>query len=393
MVRRVKNQLPNPASRTPTGSREVTPEPDIPALFAAPTTLAERHHRVPSTDLTFLQHLAQELRKDETAVLHYHSGEGISVVVTDKGRRAYYVKKLKDGKEKKVPTELLFVGEVGAISDGTALGAFGSSTEGQGIVRWRFPSSLATLGQLATCDSIVGNEEANESKFHPGWDALVAGKRIFSTEFLYSHSKDPDVPRDIITLQTEGLYGYPERGEITEKTLATPQKQRHARNTVGGSATATPEQDVVMEDAAAAPLVVQKAGTTYPRAFMPGADSLTSQGPRIRQFKILDVDGTTIPPWEMADKFTPGTLVRATATPTCWIFTKPGSVDKRYMLIIKSLQVIAPVETPAEDHLPVSVPVARTVGVKRKADDDDSDDEASTFQTFGSPPAKKPRAQ
>ncbi|KAJ7052413.1 hypothetical protein C8F01DRAFT_1376060, partial [Mycena amicta] len=159
--------------------------------------------------------------------LHYHSGESISVVVTDKGGRSYFRNKRgKDGKDTKVPAELLFVGEVGAISDGTALGAFGSSTEGQGIVRWRFrltpiqaaPESLRScyLGQLATCDSIVENEEANKSKFHPGWDALVSGKRVFSTDFLYSHTKDPEVPRDIITLQTEGLYRYPGRGELLE---------------------------------------------------------------------------------------------------------------------------------------------------------------------------------
>lgn len=61
---------------------------------------------------------------------------------------------------------------------------------------------------------------------------------------------------------------------------------------------------------------------------MPGATDLIHQNPRIRQFDIRDVDGSIIPPWAMAEKLTPGTMVRVVVVPNCFIFNNAKSVDK-----------------------------------------------------------------
>lgn len=62
------------------------------------------------------------------------------------------------------------------------------------------------------------------------------------------------------------------------------------------------------------------------------------------------------------------------------------------MLIMKSLQIIAPVETEAEDHMGTLFAPARDIKGKRKADDDDEDNgPGSSFQTFGASPSKKAR--
>ncbi|KAJ7052414.1 hypothetical protein C8F01DRAFT_1090631 [Mycena amicta] len=197
------------------------------------------------------------------------------------------------------------------------------------------------------------------SLFHPAlaFSVIVGGDGERSRTSFDTTTK---IPINHGATKTQSLH-YPPAEEVDAstpqvvKTPATPQKQRRARNTVDSPATATPapEQDVVMDDAPS--LVVQKRDGRQVQA--------RNAGPRDGYPDLLDLHQA----WEC------------------------GQAIQRYMLIIKSLQIIAPVETAAEDRLPVSVPVARAVGVKRKADNADSDDEGSTFQPFGSSPAKKAR--
>ncbi|KAJ7195758.1 hypothetical protein GGX14DRAFT_403722 [Mycena pura] len=129
-------------------------------------------------------------------------------VVTEKDGRSYYVKKRKDGKEIRVPAELLFCrrsrfyGRNGTGSHGFGDFLLVSSTDGQGIICWRFrltcvqeaPDCLkyCYLAQLSALDSIVGNEEANEPKIHPGWEVLVNG--ICSVALPSSSSPTAKIP-------------------------------------------------------------------------------------------------------------------------------------------------------------------------------------------------------
>ncbi|KAJ7048762.1 hypothetical protein C8F01DRAFT_1188472 [Mycena amicta] len=405
--RKVKNSLP--VFTTPTGSREVTPEPrSLPVLTGAPTTFAERHHLVPDTHATFLEHLCLQWEKDPKAAVRFQTGEGVMTVITENGGRAYFFpKQAENGKTVPgKPAKFIVVGQVGSIDDGTALGPLGATADGQGLVRWRFrlvpttgaPSALQRLElrQRACFDNLIGKEEANEDAVHPGWSKITENKRVTSTEFLFAHSTDPNIPRDIITIQTESIYAWPEKGASSPSTaIKKPLQSPRKRNTVDGPATPVPvtveEQDVAMDEVPS----VKSANSTYPRSAWPACTSVPTKFTHLKQLDIRDVDGTFIPPWEMAAKFTPGTLVRATVSPVCWIFVKDtgsgGFVDKKYALIIKDMQIIAPVETEPEDHARSPAGIAKS-NLKRKAVDDESDDEdGSAFQTFGASPAKKAR--
>ncbi|KAJ7056192.1 hypothetical protein C8F01DRAFT_1157042 [Mycena amicta] len=406
--RKAKNSSPAPLppqNETPVPSREVTPEPpSLPVLASAPTTFAERNHLIPGTRSTFLEHLATELAKDPKAAMHFHSADGILTVVTGTGdrigREYFFKKQAHDGRlVQGKPARLLFIGQVGSLHDGTALGPFGASAEGGGLNRFRVrlvpipdaPGSIerAELAQRAFLDNLIGNEEMSEGTVHKGWGTIVEGKTVKSTEFLFSHSKDASVPRDIITLLSEPIYCYPAKDKGTR--VIKPLPVRRNRNTIGGNptastSTAVPNPDVEMTEAPAA----KPPNSVYPRSAWPACEDVDTRFTGIKQLDIRDVDGSIIPPWQMAEKLKPGTLVRATATPICWIFVSDSYVDKKYALIIKSLQIIASVETEEEEHARSPAAIAKAAG-KRKADDDDSDDEGGTFQSFGSSPAKKVR--
>ncbi|KAJ7048967.1 hypothetical protein C8F01DRAFT_799094 [Mycena amicta] len=180
----------------------------------------------------------------------------------------------------------------------------------------------------------------------------------------------------------------PGKGQGTR--VIKPLPVRRNRNTIGNptasTSTAVPQLDVEMTEAP----VAKPPNSVYPRSAWPACEDVDTRFTGIKQLDIRDVDGSIIPPWQMAEKLKPGTLVRTTATPVCWIFVSDSYVDKKYALIIKSLQIIASVETEEEEHVRSPAAIAKAAG-KRKADDDDSDDEGGTFQSFGSSPAKKVR--
>jgi hypothetical protein len=72
------------------------------------------------------------------------------------------------------------------------------------------------------------------------------------------------------------------------------------------------------------------AGAKYPLSVMPDArhPSVEHGPPFVFQLNMHDIDGLIIPPWAVADKLRPGTLVLIQATPKCWVFNEATSVHK-----------------------------------------------------------------
>ncbi|KAJ7189605.1 hypothetical protein GGX14DRAFT_408707 [Mycena pura] len=215
--------------------------------YVSPLTL------IPATLFTHLPNGA-EILPDASPTLSVSQSAALAgalqpqkfTVVTEKDGRSYYVKKRKDGKEIRAPAELLFCRRSRFYRrNGTGSHGFGdfllvSSTDGQGIIRWRFrltcvqeaPDCLkyCYLAQLSALDSIVGNEEANEPKIHPGWEVLVNGICSVASKIpTFPAILSPSRPKYFMLVRGGGRHAPTELGGGWITYCAIPSETRWSR--------------------------------------------------------------------------------------------------------------------------------------------------------------------
>ncbi|KAF7288965.1 hypothetical protein MIND_01413100 [Mycena indigotica] len=341
---------------------------DVPSSSAVlthpPVTYEDRNIRVAGTDKTTYEDAVEKLKAAGNGRLlcEHEYPVTFSAQINKNSGRDYF---FNDGK----PAVFFFMGEIAGIDDGTALGTAGNQNfsekpiSASTCVRLRLridkpseaPLEVSNMwkNSLVTLDNIASYDEDHEEDIDETW-----AERGWRAEFLFGRKGALHGPAELITVVSEPIFPRPNKNSPTS---GARKRVRHSRKTDTQSSPAATD-DVNMDPDH---MTTQPVGGLYPISTMPDADHwmLRDLPDSVAQLNIRNREGDLVRPWEYAECLKPGTLVIIAARPTCYVFEGGKSVNKVYMFVMSSCQIVAASPSAVQDH---SVRVQKdTNGAKR----------------------------